>query len=459
MNLDHMEDQYRRALRNRPDDGGLYHDLGLIYMQKGQPKEAAEAFKDALRLEPDMVQARHFLAVAYAEMGDLSRAEREWEAITSQHPDHAMAHYFLGWIHTARGELEEAAERLEEARELSPDQSRVHNTLGEVYVALGRPMDAIEAWKKVLELDPKEIRALHNLAAALYDQGFYDEAINVGKEAIKIGSRSFVPRINVALAYLAKNELDDAEKYMREALDADMDNEISRIDAMVNLGEILARQGRLDDACDTWREVLRVQPGHIDAHFNLGQAARLRGDYEKALEHWDQALRSSSELPDEARMAYEEQMRANRALVLMNQGSHEQALEECLVSAESNPSEPMNWVRAALIAFRAGWLDKANEYAEQAVSADETGEHLGALFMKGALSLSRGELAEGARLWKHVLDDEPRSPTVVQDQLEVMFTADGLRGIVSDLDKEGLGEEASAVRKYLEVLEPEAEGR
>ncbi len=459
MNLDHMEDQYRRALRNRPDDGGLYHDLGLIYMQKGQPKQAAEAFKNALRLEPDMVGARHFLAVAYAEMGDLSRAERQWQGIISDHPDHAMAHYFLGWIHAARGELEEAGERLEEARELSPDQPRIHNTLAEVYVGLGRPVDAIESWKKVLELDPREIRALHNLAAALYDQGFYDEAIDVGKQAIKIGSKSFVPRINVALAHLAKNELDDAEKYMREALDADMDDESSRVDAMVNLGEIHARQGRLEDACDTWREVLRIQPGHIDAHFNLGQAARLQGDHEEALEQWNRALRSSSELPAEARTAYEEQMRANRALVMMNLGRHEEALEECLLSAESNPSEPMNWVRAALIALKAGWLDRADEYVERALGADESGEHLGALFMKGALALSRGELVEGARLWKQVLDDEPRSPRVVGDQLAVMFTPDGLKGIASDLDAQGFKEEASAVREYLEVLEPEAEGR
>ncbi len=47
-------------------------------------------------------------------------------------------------------------------------------------------------------------------------------------------------------------------------------------DAHNNLGYLLARRGRLDEAIEHYRKGLEILPDHVKAHDNLAPALRLR---------------------------------------------------------------------------------------------------------------------------------------------------------------------------------------
>jgi tetratricopeptide (TPR) repeat protein len=56
--------EYRQATRLKPDDAGIYYDLGLALMRLAQYDEAASAFSKSLELDPQNYRAEDSLAEA-----------------------------------------------------------------------------------------------------------------------------------------------------------------------------------------------------------------------------------------------------------------------------------------------------------------------------------------------------------------------------------------------------------
>jgi tetratricopeptide (TPR) repeat protein len=62
--------------------------------------------------------------------------------------------------------------------------------------------------------------------------------------------------------------------------------------ARLRLGEILLRQGRLEEASTEFNRLLRSDPEHAHAHLNLARIARERGDLQGSLTHLSHAMES-----------------------------------------------------------------------------------------------------------------------------------------------------------------------
>ena len=61
--------------------------------------------------------------------------------------------------------------------------------------------------------------------------------------------------------------------------------------AHYNLGNVLYRQRRYEEAEAHFAEALRLNPGYADAHYNLGIALQTKGSYEAAEGHYAEAVR------------------------------------------------------------------------------------------------------------------------------------------------------------------------
>ncbi len=64
-----------------------------------------------------------------------------------------------------------------------------------------------------------------------------------------------------------------------------------------NLGTILVRLGKAEEAIRHWEQALRIKPNDAMAHYNLGLALLRTGKAQEAIEHFDQALQLK---PDDA---------------------------------------------------------------------------------------------------------------------------------------------------------------
>jgi tetratricopeptide (TPR) repeat protein len=61
--------------------------------------------------------------------------------------------------------------------------------------------------------------------------------------------------------------------------------------ARLRLGQILLRQGRLEEAADQFRRVLQTNPENGHAHLNLARIAREQGDLQVCLQHLKQSMK------------------------------------------------------------------------------------------------------------------------------------------------------------------------
>jgi Tfp pilus assembly protein PilF len=65
-----------------------------------------------------------------------------------------------------------------------------------------------------------------------------------------------------------------------------------------NLGNVLAKQGKFDDAAAQYTEALRIKPDYAFAHNNLGRALTSQGKIGEAIEHYSEALRIEPDYAD-----------------------------------------------------------------------------------------------------------------------------------------------------------------
>ena len=67
---------------------------------------------------------------------------------------------------------------------------------------------------------------------------------------------------------------------------------------MMLKGLVLARLGRIDEATEQYRNVLRIDRGNAEAHYNLGVARLRERKLDSAIEHFEEALRLRPDLSD-----------------------------------------------------------------------------------------------------------------------------------------------------------------
>jgi tetratricopeptide (TPR) repeat protein len=75
-------------------------------------------------------------------------------------------------------------------------------------------------------------------------------------------------------------------RHYQRALDLNPDY----ADAHVNIGNLLVREQKQDDAIPHYAEALRIRPDEADAHFNWGVALAQQGKYDEAIAHFRQAV-------------------------------------------------------------------------------------------------------------------------------------------------------------------------
>ncbi|HEY3174209.1 MAG TPA: tetratricopeptide repeat protein [Candidatus Polarisedimenticolia bacterium] len=130
-----------------------------------------------------------------------------------------------------------------------------------------------------------------------------------------------------------------------------------------NLGNVLAGQGRLDEAVTCYGEALRLDPAFTDAHYNLGNALARQGKLDEALAHYAEALRLE---PDSA------DSHNSLGIVLDLKGQHDEALAHYTEALRLKPAYPEAHNNLGLALAELGRLDEAVTHYTEALRLKPT---------------------------------------------------------------------------------------
>ncbi|MCB9777907.1 MAG: tetratricopeptide repeat protein [Alphaproteobacteria bacterium] len=205
--------------------------LGEISLGRGNPEQAERSFEQALELDP-----------------------RNAEALTGK----ARVAYL-------RGDGQRALDAFQEATRAEPDNWRIWLNLGQFQGALHEFEAAEASIGRAIQLsDGRMARPYEVLAQTMLDQGRSDAALLTANKALDIeesGMAWFLRgRAHYELGESAR-ALDDFRRAIIEAPGFD--------DPRFGVGMILLERGELEQAAESFRMALRLNPAHTGARLHL----------------------------------------------------------------------------------------------------------------------------------------------------------------------------------------------
>jgi tetratricopeptide (TPR) repeat protein len=242
--LDEGQREFRRVTDLSPDDPSAPFYLGLIALKQARWLEAVDVLQQAAERSGRRAAALHNLAFAFEQLGRLAEAEAAYsEAAGKAREDPRI---MLGWGVTAlkRNDTEVAVSRLQRAGEL----------LGERV----RP----PTWYWAMSL-------------AVACQGDLVAAIDLATQGVGVHGASAVLRNNLAVLQELAGDLAAGEMMLRTALTEDPTlPQVSK-----NLGDLLYRAGRYEDAFEAYERAAKLNPDlGDDLYFKMGNIAFKRRD-------------------------------------------------------------------------------------------------------------------------------------------------------------------------------------
>ena len=163
---------------------------------------------------------------------------------------------------------------LREALQLDPENAQYHNTLGVVLLNLGRPLDAQAEFQTATDLDKLSPDFQHNLGITLAQHNRFEDPNAAYKKAVTYPTYT-TPEIayyNMGEAYIRLGKPQEAQESFRAAIQL----EPTMVAAHYGLGLALSQGGRRDEAKAAFRQARDLDPASPfsdlakNAHRQLG---------------------------------------------------------------------------------------------------------------------------------------------------------------------------------------------
>ena len=146
--------------------------------------------------------------------------------------------------------------------------------------------DDFTFYNHVILLNPGAQHAYRNLASTLVDDGRPEEALAASHIALELRPDWADAHNTHGTALFALDRLDEAGDSFRRALELDPDHKR----ALLNMAATRRRQGRVVDSVRWYRKVLNVDSKLAAAHVGLGSALSLLGQHEASAAALSQAV-------------------------------------------------------------------------------------------------------------------------------------------------------------------------
>jgi len=150
------------------------------------------------------------------------------------------------------------------------------------------------------------------MAVTNFQLKYWQNDITLFEHTLAVTSNNFVIHNNLGTVLARQGKTEEAAAHYVEALRIRPDY----VETHNNLGGILARQGKTQEAFAHFAEALRIKPDYARTHYNLGCFLANQGKTQEAIAHFVEALRI---MPDYA------EAHNNLGVIFANQGKTQEA--------------------------------------------------------------------------------------------------------------------------------------
>jgi tetratricopeptide (TPR) repeat protein len=268
--LPEAEAACRRMLALEPQHADALHLMGKMACEAGYHELAVGFVGKAIASKDTDACFHSTLGNAFRELSQFEKAAACQRRALALDPRCAVAHYELGSAFYQRGDAATAMECFRRVFALQPDLAgaRHHHRMGWL-----REPEAV--CRQILAIDPQNVDALHLLGVIAHEAGQYTIAVGFITKAISLRSSDASLYNSLGRAYRRLGKYDDAAESQRRALLLDP----LFVDAYSDLGSVRYRRNDVTGAVASFRRALEIDPNHARTHFRLSRALLLLGDF------------------------------------------------------------------------------------------------------------------------------------------------------------------------------------
>jgi tetratricopeptide (TPR) repeat protein len=346
--------QYEEAVKLAPKDSTYRSDLGIAYLDLDRVDEAL-AQADRL-LDPELQAAyRDRVGDRLRALGRKQEALVQYRAAAELDPDSPIYHWSLAsaYLDLDMDCVDDAVCEVRTALALDKDKWRLVSYANGLSRA-GSSAEATAIYRQALAESSAETRlqTLRHFGWHLLKIGNHDDAIRLYKNEIENDPLNVELLIGLAVIYVRLGEYDDALQQLERA----EDYSLGRPDIASWRGSILLNElGRTEEAIEAYRLALdRKDQGRLNSVLDLANALARAKQWPTAQELFEQAISTPAE--PVARCLW--------GGALLNEGHHNQAIEQFRSCAAAPGIANSYYYYAVCRSYLAWTLGRQNEYAD-----------------------------------------------------------------------------------------------
>ncbi|HET9178408.1 MAG TPA: tetratricopeptide repeat protein [Terriglobia bacterium] len=227
-----------------------------------------------------------------------SHAEELLLAEIDRSPHSSETLRILGGVFFLDGKYLNSAIAYKKAEAITPLDPPSRYTLSMAYIILGHPDWARPELEAMARSDPHNALYPYWLSRLDYDAMRFNQAVDEALRAIQLDSSFTKAYGNLGLCYEGLGQYDKAIGAYQSAIRLDEKSPSPSPWPPLNLGALLVRLDRLDDARKSIVKALRIDPKFPNAHFQLGLILERQGKYEESLKELQEAVQSNPSYAD-----------------------------------------------------------------------------------------------------------------------------------------------------------------
>ena len=221
----------------------LYKYDGIKALRMNQTEYAVKCFSEALKLQPD-IETLDYLSQAFVRLGRFDESIATLDIIRRAHPQLTQVYDRMGHIAYMAEDYDRLDEIARQALEQDPQHAHAYYMAAQAALGKQKPVEAIAQLTKALAID----------------DGKEDAHLLRAQTLLALGDTTSAQK--------------DAD-WLREQNEADDD-------VMLLCARLAARQGRAEEALQTYSAIIDSNPFHADAFLERGRLYYDQGDKQAA---------------------------------------------------------------------------------------------------------------------------------------------------------------------------------
>jgi tetratricopeptide (TPR) repeat protein len=399
------------VIKNAPNNSQAHYDLGISYEKQGNLQQAESEWREAIRLNPNLLEAQRSLADAAMRLGDMNTLQDAATQVIRLQPRLPDGYALRALSNINRQHYPEAEQDIDKAIEIAPQNAFGYVQMGNLRLVQKQYSDAAKAYQDALDRNANSTDALRGLASAYIAEKQVDKAVDVAK--VQIGkspnNSSFYALLGTVLSR-NKGDLSGAEAAFEKSVGLDKQNS----DALIQLCQVQAARGEIDQAIATGEQSLKANPRQPNLDVLMGNLYQSKSDWKSAEDAYQKALAINSQDPVAS---------VELARVMLSKGENlDVALSLAQTAGRGLPNSPSVVDTLGWIYYRKGVYPLAVNYLEQALKLQEKNNmpdnpdidyHLGWAYEKAQ------QPALARQHFEHLLDGHPNYPAAAEIKKEL----------------------------------------